>query len=656
MRWILRLIGILVILVVLGFVGLLFLPTERIADLAAERFERATGRELVVRGELAPSFYPVLGVRTGPVEIANADWSDSGPMLSARGLEVGVNVMALFSGQIAIDKVELRAPRVVLERAADGRPNWELGAAAGEAGTAATGTGGIPAGLRATGLAQARIRDGAVTYIDHGAGTQVMLEGLDATLSVPDLAAAASLEGTATINGRPVALEASVERPAQLLEGGATPVTADVEAAGNRATFDGEAALSPVRVDGALRADIGAPAALLAALGLSAPGLPDGLAPLGLDGRISYVGDDGTLRLSEAAITVAGNDITGDAEFAPGPERPRLSAELNAGVVDLSPLLPAGASAGENAGGDAGGWPATPIDVGVLSAFDAEVALRADGVRTPGLELDATRADATLDAGRLVVALRELRAYDGTASGEIVVSGRGGLSVSTDLQLADLAMLPLLRGVADFERLDARASGQVSLLGAGSSVDAIMKSLSGDGQLRLGEGEIIGLDLVGMIRNMDLSYVGEGNRTIFNSIEGSFTVSEGVLRNDDLAFNAPLLTAEGAGDVDLGRRRVDYVVTPVALRGEDGSGGLRVPVRISGPWSGLNYGLDMEGAAEGLGVNREDLEQRARQAAEDAAGRLGVTREDGESAEDAARRTIEDEAQRRLDSLFGRGQ
>ena len=53
-------------------------------------------------------------------------------------------------------------------------------------------------------------------------------------------------------------------------------------------------------------------------------------------------------------------------------------------------------------------------------------------------------------------------------------------------------------------------------------------------------------------RNLDTSYIGEGAKTIFDSIAGTFTVDGGVLQNDDLRLDAPLLTATGAGKVGIG--------------------------------------------------------------------------------------------------------
>ena len=127
MRWIFRLIGAVVVIAAIGVGALFFLPGERIAAIAADQITKATGRKVTLSGETRISFYPVLGVATGAVEVANADWSDAGPMLRADSLRIGVKPVALFGGDIRITGLETVAPEIRLERAADGRVNWELG-------------------------------------------------------------------------------------------------------------------------------------------------------------------------------------------------------------------------------------------------------------------------------------------------------------------------------------------------------------------------------------------------------------------------------------------------------------------------------------------------------------------------------------------------
>jgi AsmA protein len=190
----------------------------------------------------------------------------------------------------------------------------------------------------------------------------------------------------------------------------------------------------------------------------------------------------------------------------------------------------------------------------------------------------------------------------------------------------------------------------------------IMASLSGSGTLRFGKGELRGLDLLGMLRSLDVGYVGEGQKTIFDAITGSFVLQDGNLRNSDLRLAAPYISAAGAGRVGIGARDLDYRLTATALAANDGTGGLTVPLLITGPWAQPKFRLDMNALIDQtLAEEKARLQEKAR-AEEDRTKaklekELGIQRQEGERLEDAAKRraqeALEAEAARALRRLLG---
>ncbi|OYX26188.1 MAG: hypothetical protein B7Z10_03980, partial [Rhodobacterales bacterium 32-66-7] len=134
--------------------------------------------------------------------------------------------------------------------------------------------------------------------------------------------------------------------------------------------------------------------------------------------------------------------------------------------------------------------------------------------------------------------------------------------------------------------------------------------------LELGQGAVQGFDIVAMLQTLDPAYVGEGQQTSFDGLAGTFTIAGGVLSNSDLKLVAPSLTAAGAGEVDLGARTLDYGIRPTALAAEDGTGGVMVPLLITGPWAEPRFRLDLEGLA------REKMEAEVKAAAAEAEARI----------------------------------
>ncbi|MDF0602221.1 AsmA family protein [Psychromarinibacter sp. C21-152] len=656
MRWIVRIVLFVVVVAALAVGALFLLPADRIAGFAAERFEDATGRAMTLGGDIRPTIWPELGVRTGPVRIANADWSQEGPILSAEALTIGVDVLALIRGDIRITGVEVQAPEVVLEIASDGRANWDMGTGADSAAPEAVETeGGTVPAFR---LDEAVIRSGALTFIDHAGGSRMRLDEVDATLRLPDFEGPADMTLAATMNGQRLSLEAQVSQFAAFLARGAVPVALTAEVGGSTLSFDGRAGLVPVAAGGTLDADMADMAAVFALLGRAAPEIPEGLGrSIRVQGQVTAT-EAGKVTLRDGTVRLDDNTLAAAADLVLTGARPKLTAQVTAGALDVSALAGAGSSENGDAaggGGDAAGWSRTPIDVSGLQALDAEIAFVADSVELGLARLGRTSLLMTLLDGRAVTEIRQLSAYDGLIQGSFVVNSRGGLSVRANLTGAGVALQPLLEQLAGSDRLLADGEVTLNLLGVGNDMHSLMTSLSGDGALSLGQGELRGLDLAGMLRNLDTSYVGAGQKTIFDSIDATFRVENGVLSNDDLALLAPLVNATGTGQVGLGARTLDYRLLPILLEGAEGEGGLRVPLIVSGPWNAPRFRLDLEAlVTQEFGDEIEALKGEVEsKVTERISEELGVEVESLDNVEETLQEELENRARETLRGLFG---
>ncbi len=656
MRWIIRVFGALAIVAIAALFALFLLPAERIARLVTDQFEAATGREMTLRGDVRPTLWPELGVNTGAVTIANAPWSDAGPMLKAERLSVGVDIVALIRGDIRIKRVEAEAPEILVEIARDGRGNWEFAgveaADAVEGGAAASG--GSDA-LPAFSLDEAVISGGRVTFVDHAAGTRTELADIDATVRLPDLRGAASLKISTLLNRQRVSLDADIDGFAAFLGAGAVPVRLDARIGGSSVAFDGRAGLTPVAAGGRLDADLADMAAVFGLAGLGAPAIPEGLGRrAGISGDVTFT-EAGGVTLRGGTIRLDDNLLTGAVDVALA-GRPKITADLAGGALDFAALFGGGPEAGAAAGGEAAaaaGWSREPIDVSAMQAVDAEVALAAESLDLGIAKLGRTRTITTLEGGRAVTEIREMAAYGGALGGSVVVNSRGGLSARASLTGSGVALQPLMQELAGYDRLIGTGDLAVNLLGVGNDMHTLMNSLSGEGALKLGKGELRGLDLVGMLRNLDVGYVGAGQRTIFDGITASFTVTDGVLRNEDLRFLAPLLTASGKGSLGIGAQTIDFRAVPALLEGQQG-GGIRVPLMITGTWANPKFRLDLKALAEQeLADDVEKLKTTAEEAVKARIEEeLGVKVDDLGNVEDVLKQELENRARKGLLDLL----
>ena len=676
MRWIVRSAVALVLLVLLGAGAVFLIPAEKIAGLAISRFNTLTGRELTIEGAVRPSFWPNLGVKTGPVRISNAEWSDEGPMLRAEGLAISIDMAALIGGEVKIIGIEAISPRIVLERSATGAENWVFGAQSG--GTVSRATPGVGAPFT---LDQGEISGGTLVFIDHASQSRTELTGITASVAIPDYIGEARLDMTAVMNGQGFGLKATVGAFQKFLDGRVVPLDLTLTAGAADASFKGRAGHDPLNAEGDLVADLGDLAAISALAGAQAPGLPEGLGARSVTvAGVVTVTSEAAVFLRGGKVGLDGNALAVEADLATAGARPKVTASVTAGAL----TLPAAPGGGVDGGAAAAGWPRDAIDASGLGSLDAEVALTADSLDLGLVKLGPTQMLVTVERARAVFDIRKVVAYSGTIAGQFVVNARNGLSVGGDLGFAGMALQPLLADFGGYERLIGSGDLRVKFLGVGNSVDAIMQGLEGSGSVALTKGEIRGVDIAGMLQNMDPSFVGEGQKTIFDSLGGSFVIAGGVLRNDDLVLASPFITATGAGDVGLGARDLEYRIRATALFADQATddpaaGGLTAPLLIKGPWANPEFSLDLQALAdEKLAEERAKLEAQlqaeadamaaeaqARIEALEAEARanleaeLGIVPQAGESLEDAATRraneVLEDEARKALERILNGG-
>lgn len=649
MRWIVRLVSVVVTLGILAVAAVWLIPAKSVAEIAAKQFEARTGRALVIGGSVVPQVWPVLGVVAEDVSVANAPWSDKGPMFRAERLEIGLDAAKLVAGEVRVTALVAEAPEIVLERSAEGQGNWEM-AAAGSAGSGSGGGGGTA--LPPLSLDRLEVTGGRVVWLDHAAGTEAELSEIALKTAVSDVAGPVDVDLSAVMNGQAFDLALRIGALAPFLAGGVEAVGFDLRAGAATVGFDGRLGLVPLAAEGQLDTDLGDLAAVSALAGVARPELPAGLGRTGVKvAGQAVLTAEGSLHLRGGSVVLDGTPLALEADVTTAGLRPKVVASVTAGRLDLRGLTGGsggGGSGGGSGGGGKGGWPDVALDGSALRALDAEVALAAEGIDLGLVSLAPVKGHLTIDRARAVVDIAEAGAYGGGIGGQVIVNAREGFSARANLAFENMDMQALLAQAAGFDRLMARGTLRFNLLGSGGRLPDLMRSLSGEGSLALGQGEYRGLDLAGMLMTLDPSHVGPEDKTIFDKVTASFTVAGGILQNDDLKFVAPLVTATGSGEVDIGRQRIDYRIKPVALANSDGTGGVMVPLIIKGPWSSPDLKLDVAALAEQqLADERAKLEQKAKEElAKKAAEELGVTIDpNAEDLEQAARDALEQKAQ-----------
>ena len=637
MKWIVRLIGVLVLMVVVAAVSILFLPAERIAKIAADQLRTVTGRDVSISGKVGLTFWPVLGVSADGLEVGNARWSEQGPMLSATQAAIGVDAMSLLRGEIRITKIEAVSPTIRLDQRKDGRASWQFSDASGQAQIATSTT--PERAARPISIERLQITDATLIYDAEGADL-VTYSGVDLTLDWPDRLGGADIQARVRPAKEPVDVSATIGGFAGFITGQVQPVDMLISTDAGSVRLNGRASTEGA-VAGDLTIKTDDTARFLAALGVPGVALPQGLGR-SIDARTQLtLTPDRRLALRDMTADLGGNKISGAADVSLNGV-PQVNAQLDAGALDLTG---GSASAGGGSAKGVDGWPKDRIDASGLAAFNGQIALRATSVNMGGFRLGATTAILRNEQSRMVFELRDVVAYGGNVTGEFVVNNRGNLSVGGKMAARGIELQPLLQDAADLSRLTGKGDADLSFLGSGSTVDAIMRSLSGQGALSLGRGTIEGLNLDRLMRSGSAN----GGTTIFESLNATFGIEGGVLKNRDLLLLLSSFRADGKGDVNLGAQTIDYLFTPVASLNGSGDS-IAIPVRIVGPWASPSIKPDLQAAIDlNLDKEKKELEQKAK---DEVAEKLGLTVQDGQSTEDAIKDKATDALKKELLKIF----
>jgi len=221
--------------------------------------------------------------------------------------------------------------------------------------------------------------------------------------------------------------------------------------------------------------------------------------------------------------------------------------------------------------------------------------IQVENLHLRGLELEHLRA--TLNGRRGLFRLDPLR-FD-LAGGQ--VTEKASLNIAAypakwteSVQMSGVSIAPVLKALAGMDMLEGVLQQMdTELKATGLLPENGMNSLNGRGSVVLRDGSVKGFDIVATLRNLTAPGQGGGvKQTDFSQLQGSFTVVDGVVKNDDLFMASPLFRLTGNGLINLPKGALDYHVKPRLVGTLTGQGdtvtvrkGLSVPLRIRGPFA-----------------------------------------------------------------------
>ncbi|MGF1474948.1 MAG: AsmA family protein [Geminicoccaceae bacterium] len=623
------LIGIAVVLVVIVGAAVavpMLIPVSTYKNQIETRAQEATGRELSIGDDFSFSILPTVSVNASNVTFANHEGGVAANMVSLGSLEARLKIWPLIQGVVEVDRFVLNDPEIYLEVAEDGRANWQIGGAPQEVPadqpsdqTAEAPSDGAAGGLPIDDirLGEIAINNGKLVYLDQPSGRREELSDINVTLELANLQSPLALDGSLVYEAEEVTLDLDVEQPLAAVEGGSTPLMLALSAAPVSLSYEGSVVneANAPEVEGKLTANIASLARLLnwVKAGSEAPPPVEAI-----DFDANLAASPTRVALSDATLNVDDINAEGGVSVDLSGQRPRIEATLATGVIDLNKFMPAT----EDGGGETApspqetsasapanqDWPDDPIPLPEVPV-DASLDLRVEGLIVQDIEIGASHVVAKADAGVIDVTLDEMAFYGGNGSGQIVADLSSGdqAKITERFSLQGVNALPFLTDAAQFDRLEGTLDLETSVETQGNSQRSFVQNLNGSGKATFLDGAIVGINIAALVRNAGglLGDDGESVKTDFAELSGSYDIKNGVLTNNDLSLQAPLLRVSGNGTVNIVEKTVpNYRIEPKAVASLEGQGGsadrrgIQVPVVVSGPWSDLSFKPDLASVAD----------------------------------------------------------
>lgn len=461
--------------------------------------------------------------------------------------------------------------------------------------------------------------------------------GASSELVIPALQADFSVKGR-EIPGGSIAGKLALEGLAldiDKLAGAIQAFKADIDGLGARLALEGGGRLRPGSEGGAELAgrfslEPLSPRSLLAALGEPEPQTADPKALTRLAGSGSWsLGKDAIdfksldLRLDDSRLTGS----LGLANF----DKPLTRFDLRIDQLDLdrylAPATVGGAPAGQNQNKNqnknkdkAAAAAADDIPVETLRELRLDGRIAIGKLVFAKTHLADVSATLRADGGRLRLDPLAAQLYGGSYRGSVAIDASGPKAqVTLDQQISALQLGTILRDRYQTDKLAGALSGRISASGSGNRSDDILATLDGKVALSLADGVYLGTDLWHEIRSARARLRGEAlppapakPQTPLEAVEMTGTLSDGVLRDDQLLAQIPFLRLTGKGALNLVTRNMDYALQAQVFENpvfEDGSSikdlkGLAIPLTVKGPFEQPKVSVDIKNMVAGAAVQK----------------------------------------------------
>ena len=544
---------------------------EGARDAVKAQIRAVTGLDPVMRGPVEVSLFPSGTVSLGDVVLGAAGGQT--PPLAADRLVARLRFLPLLLGRIEIADIALERPQIALDIDADGRTNWSplLAALANV----------LKPVDRIASFSEIRIDHGTITIGDAGHRTVEKLSDVDVSLAWPSISRSFGATGRFTWRGEPVESNVVISDFLAALVGDSSGLKVRLDGAPLRLAFEGTISNQPsLKADGTLSVEAASLREALRWTG-SSPVPGGGFGRFALKGQARLLGR--AISLSSVNVELDGNAAEGVLTYAANGQR-TWQGTLAAGDLDLTPYV----STVRLMASNTREWDHGPMALDGLLGFEIDLRLSAGKVTIGHAKLGRTAVAASLRAGKLLVTVGEAQAYNGVIRGSLALAkAEGGAEVKSEMQFADVDLDSCLGELFGLRRIEGKGNLSFALEGAGDSVLALTRNISGTVNLGAERGAIAGINVEQVLRRLERRPLSPGDyrngRTPFDKLTVALKVANGAVTVADATVDGAAVRIALAGTASIPTRELDLTGTAALLNGPN-EVAFELPFVVNGPW------------------------------------------------------------------------
>jgi len=631
-KWILITSGCLIVMVIAALLLIpKFVNVEKYKPQIEKHIAQATGRTFTVSDDLRLSLFPWASLSFSDLRLGSLAGFEEKDIVTIKSFDVRIKLLPLFFKDVQVKRFILKGLRVVLETRKDGRVNWKFDKKTSDdiAKKPPTQTQKQPGAksmegfdLKALAVGEFSVTQGSILWLDHT--KKERREISDVTLFLKDISLdqPVHLNFSAHIDKMPFSLEGNIGPLAETLSMGTvhldlhtkafTQLNLNLKGNVNNVT-------SSPHFDLLLQISPFSPRKLMASLGKPFPVAtadPKVLNLVSLNAGIK--GDSQTVSVSDGVINIDDSKMNFSVK-ATDFSKPDITFNFNLDKIDLDRYLPPPSEKKaeekdekttvyqeESTKGQKPVPKPKKIDYSPMRRLVIDGSARIGKLtikkaKIENVHLKIKGKNGIFDLNPLTMTL-----YQGNIGSEGSLNVQKNVpKTSFKLKAKGVQTGPMLNDVLEKDFLEGALQAQVNLNMKGDDPQLIKKTLNGKGDLLFKDGAIKGVDLAGMVRNVQVAFGlaekgREKPRTDFSELHAPFTIKQGLVNTPNTTLTSPLLRILAKGKADLVKESLDFRVEPKFVATIKGQGdtkarsGITVPVLVTGSFSSPKFRPDLE--------------------------------------------------------------